>query len=125
MLESTALAAVSRAEAVVGFAGERDDRYLDELRRLVEAVRPAGSTPPPRAPQDGSPGFPRQVVTPACRPNFPHRRTVQAVLLRITSTVSSGWSQCGKWPQLSNQCSVASGKSSSARVAWLGSVTRS
>jgi hypothetical protein len=40
MLESTALAAVSRAEAVVGFAGERDDRYLDELRRLVEAVRP-------------------------------------------------------------------------------------
>ncbi len=39
MLESTALAAVSRAEAVVEFAGERDDRYLDELRRLVEAVR--------------------------------------------------------------------------------------
>ncbi len=40
VLESTALAAVSRAEAIVEFAGESDDRYLDELRRLVEAVRP-------------------------------------------------------------------------------------
>ena len=46
-LESTALAAVSRAEAVVEYAGEGDDRYLGELRRLLDAVRPVvGSAAP-------------------------------------------------------------------------------
>jgi hypothetical protein len=39
---STARAAISRAEAVVEFAtGDADDRFLVELRRLVEAVNPA------------------------------------------------------------------------------------
>lgn len=41
-MQSTALAAISRAEAVLEFAtGDADDRFLGELRRLVEAVNPA------------------------------------------------------------------------------------
>ncbi|CAN5177087.1 hypothetical protein BH18ACT9_BH18ACT9_05440 [soil metagenome] len=41
-IQSTALAGISRAEAVLEFAaGDADDRFLGELRRLVEAVNPA------------------------------------------------------------------------------------
>lgn len=41
-IQTTALAAISRAEAVVEFAaGDPDERFLGELRRLVEAVNPA------------------------------------------------------------------------------------
>ena len=29
---------------------------------------------------------------------------------RMTRAVSAGWSQCGKWPLRSNQCSCADGK---------------
>lgn len=34
-------AAISRAEGIIEFADDNDDRYLVELRRLVEAVKPA------------------------------------------------------------------------------------
>jgi len=36
-----ARAAISRAEGILEFTAVTDDRYLAELRRLVEAVRPA------------------------------------------------------------------------------------
>ena len=39
-IQREALAAISRAQAVVEFSGDLDDRYLAELRRLVEAVEP-------------------------------------------------------------------------------------
>ena len=41
----------------------------------------------------------------------------RAELSRISRTVSCGASQCGKWPQRSNQCSRASGKRASALCA--------
>ena len=46
------------------------------------------------------------------------------VASRISRTVSSGRSQCGKWPQSSNQCSVASGNSSLAFSSQRNAVTR-
>ena len=54
----------------------------------------------------------------------PHRARhllgVYAMDSRIRRTVSSGWSQCGKWPQSENQCSFASGYSCWARVRLAG-----
>ena len=44
---------------------------------------------------------------------------------RMTRAVSAGWSQCGKWPLRSNQCSRADGKAAWARAAWRGSSRRS
>lgn len=41
-IQSAALAAISRAEAVLEFAaGDADHRFREELRRLVDAVSPA------------------------------------------------------------------------------------
>ena len=56
-----------------------------------------------------------------------HRGRVRrrAVTSRISRTVAPGASQCGKWPQCSNQCSRASGKSASARSACAGGQRRS
>lgn len=67
----------------------------------------------------------RDVVLSFLDAPMPEAGLPQAVLRRISRTVSSGWSQCGKWPQLANQCRVASGNSSAARRAWPGSVTLS
>jgi len=39
-LHREALAAISRAQAVVEFSDDPDDRYLAELHRLVQAVEP-------------------------------------------------------------------------------------
>jgi hypothetical protein len=40
LIQRSALAALSRAQAVIEFSVDRNDRYLEELRQLVEAVTP-------------------------------------------------------------------------------------
>ena len=42
----------------------------------------------------------------------------RSIVFRISSAACSGWSQCGKWPHFSNQCSVASGISAAATLHW-------
>lgn len=39
-IQREALAAISRAQAVLQFSGAVDDRHFEELRRLVQAVEP-------------------------------------------------------------------------------------
>jgi hypothetical protein len=48
-IQREALAAVSRAQAVLEFSDGTDDRYLPELRRLVQAVEPLLVPTPARA----------------------------------------------------------------------------